>query len=107
MTVIECIPELTDLLFVIDTSQSNSNNINQSKDFVYNLVNKLSIGINDFQVAVITFSSIPTIEFDFNDFENNKSSILLSIQTIKAGNGSTNIVKALNMAEAVRLFLII
>ncbi|VDI26581.1 Hypothetical predicted protein [Mytilus galloprovincialis] len=101
VTVTECIPELTDLLFVIDTSQSNSNNINQSKDFVYNLVNKLSIGINDFQVAVITFSSIPTIEFDFNDFENNKSSILLSIQTIKAGNGSTNIVKALNMAEAV------
>ncbi|XP_071157270.1 uncharacterized protein [Mytilus edulis] len=101
VTVTECIPELTDLLFVIDTSQSNSNNINQSKDFVYNLVNKLSIGINDFQVAVITFSSIPTIEFDFNDFENHKSSILLSIQTIKAGNGSTNIVKALNMAEAV------
>ncbi|CAC5402101.1 unnamed protein product [Mytilus coruscus] len=101
VTVTECIPELTDLLFVIDTSQSNSNNINQSKDFVYNLVSKLTLGINEFQVAVITFSSNPTIEFDFNDFDNDKTSILLSIQTIKAGNRSTNIIKALNLAEAV------
>lgn len=80
------------------------NQLDKVRIFLQSLVSKLTIGINDFQVAAITFDFYSKVWFSFNEFYgllNPKSHILEALGKIKGNNGSTYTTSALNLGEQV------
>lgn len=80
----------TDIFFVLDGSGSiGSSNFEQVRRFETEFVSNLEIGPQDNQVGTIVFSSVGSIAFYLNSY-NNSNDVLSAIQTIPYPSGSTN-----------------
>lgn len=82
MFLSDCTFKPTDLVFVLDESGSvGETNFQLQNQFVAKLVEGFDIGINNTQVAVITFANTVVTEFYLNAF-NDKIQLLESIKHI-------------------------
>ncbi|XP_063427267.1 collagen alpha-1(XII) chain-like [Mytilus trossulus] len=98
-TVLPKCHDKIDLAFMIDASGSvGSANFRKMKSFVSNSVSHFTIGPNDAQVGVITFSSQPHFQFALNK-HTDKSSLSNAIQNIPYQSGGTNTDIALTYIE--------
>jgi hypothetical protein len=84
---IECCMEsckqALDLLFILDASGSiKLPNWKKQRDFVKNIVQKLSIGIDEVRVGIITFSTTVNIEANFLNYTN-KQDLIEKIEKLK------------------------
>lgn len=79
---------------------SESADFNRSLDFVSNIIQNLSIGPNDFQIAMITFSWNATLEFAFDEYSNNQS-LIDAVNGVAPEYGPTYLTEALTLAEQV------
>ena len=78
-----------DAIFLLDSSGSmNLSGFQMELDFVVNFTNYLAIGPNDFQIGVVTFSSVAYVEFHLNEFTD-KTALRSAIQSIQYKEGST------------------
>ena len=100
---LDCRPS-ADLLFIVDSSESQTKYLDDQKAFIRNITMRLPIGPDEFRVAIITYSFDGDIFFDFQKHKN-LSSLLLSIENIHEQRGSTFTVSALKMARQVCFFL--
>ena len=86
-----------DLIFVLDTSGSiGSENFNNAKRSIENIVSSLKIGPNNTRVAVIIFSTDVRLLFNLNAHPDN-ASLIQAIKRIPYTGGLTN------TAEAIRV----
>lgn len=79
---------------------SESVDFNRSLEFVTSIIQNLSIGPDDFQVAMVTFSWIATLEFAFDEYISNQS-FIDAVNDVTPENGPTYLTKALTLAEQV------
>lgn len=91
-------------MFLVDTSFSQKEAINQSVDFMTEFVKQIPIGLNDFQVSVVSFSLHPKMSFDFTTYQSN-SSLLSALSLIKSESGPTKTSDALQYASQVSNYL--
>lgn len=96
----DCRPGPADILFLIDSSSSGKNTLNKSVDFIEQFLDTLPIGPSDFQIAAITFSNNATLEFDFND-HNDNSSLRNAFRSITNKGHATYTDVALSLARDV------
>ncbi|XP_069135286.1 collagen alpha-6(VI) chain-like [Argopecten irradians] len=96
----DCRPGPADILFIMDTSYRNDKQLNDSKVSVKAIVNKLSIGADDFLAAVMTYSFEAKIEFSFDTFTD-KASMISSIDSITGILGPSYLDKALDKSNEV------
>lgn len=94
----DCRPGPADVMFLVDTSFSQKEAINQSVDFMTEFVKQIPIGPNDFQVSVVSFSLHPKMSFDFTTYQSN-SSLLSALSLIKSESGPTKTSDALQYAS--------
>ena len=86
-----------DLIFALDTSGSiGSENFNNAKKSIENIVSSLKIGPNNTRVAVIVFSTNVRVLFNLNRYSDN-ASLIQGIRRIPYTGGLTN------TAEAIRV----
>ena len=79
-----------DIFFVLDGSGSiGDTDFRQVRQFEYDFVDQLRIGPNDNQVGTIVFSSVGSVDFYLNQYEN-KLDILNHISNIIYPAGGTN-----------------
>ncbi|XP_033744266.1 collagen alpha-3(VI) chain-like [Pecten maximus] len=93
--------EYTDIVFVLDTSGSISNQGKlQAVNFIYNVTEWLTIGPDDILVSVVTFNTSPKEHFKLKQF-NNKSELLPQIKQVAYGNtrGTTDTAEALRFVR--------
>lgn len=94
----DCRPGPADVMFLIDTSFSQKEAINQSVDFMTEFVKQIPIGPNDFQVSLVSFSLHPKTIFNFTTFQSN-SSLLNALSLIESESGPTKTSDALQYAS--------
>ncbi|XP_060064712.1 collagen alpha-3(VI) chain-like [Ylistrum balloti] len=94
----DCRPGPADILFIMDASFSADKQFNDSKAIVTSIVNKLSIGIDDFHVAILKYSFDVSVEFSFNTYTN-KTAMIAAIDNITAIAGPSYLDKALDKAK--------
>ncbi|XP_052713224.1 von Willebrand factor A domain-containing protein 2-like [Crassostrea angulata] len=94
----DCRPGPADIVFVVDSSESAD--FTRSLDFVSNIIQNLSIGPNDFQIAMITFSWNATLEFAFDEYSNNQS-LIDAVNGVAPEYGPTYLTEALTLAEQI------
>ena len=87
-------------MFVVDTSSSVPNDVNKSIDFIEGFVRNVSIGLDNFQVGVITYNVEPTVLFDLNDHKT-EVGIIDALQTIRGHDAVTFTAPALRKAAEV------
>ncbi|XP_021341560.1 collagen alpha-5(VI) chain-like [Mizuhopecten yessoensis] len=97
---IDCRPGPADILFIIDASFSTEKHFNDSKATVTAVVNKLPIGADDFQIAVIKYSFDATMEFSFSTYTY-KADLVFAIDNISPTMGPSYVDKALKKANEV------
>lgn len=100
--IVDCRPGPADIVFVVDTSRSMGNTINKSIDYISQFLRKIPIGQDDFQVGAITFSIVPEILFDLDDYSSANDIITVLNQTARQ-DGATFTSVALNKAFEVRI----
>ncbi|KAL3875072.1 hypothetical protein ACJMK2_038010 [Sinanodonta woodiana] len=84
-----------DIVFLLDASSSEGDsNFQKQLDFVSRVVNDFSIGKNQVQVSMVTFSNTPRNEFYLNSYAN-KAQLLSQIQKVSYMQGGTNTDQAL------------
>ncbi|KAK3604612.1 hypothetical protein CHS0354_027465, partial [Potamilus streckersoni] len=84
-----------DIVFLLDASSSEgASNFQKQLDFVSRVVNDLSIGRDQVQVSMVTFSYNPRNEFYLNSYTN-KAQLLSQIQRVTYMQGGTNTDQAL------------
>ncbi|XP_043922666.1 collagen alpha-6(VI) chain-like [Protopterus annectens] len=89
------ISEVADVVFVIDSSGSISqNDFEIMKDFMNSLVNKSHVSKDGVQIGVLTYSDEPHIEFDLNK-HSTQSNVTDAIKKINLRGGNTYTAKAL------------
>lgn len=93
----DCRPGPVDIVFVVDTSSSVPNDVNKSIDFIEGFVRNVSIGLDNFQVGVITYNVEPTVLFDLNDHKT-EVGIIDALQTIRGHDAVTFTAPALRKA---------
>ncbi|XP_069127880.1 cochlin-like [Argopecten irradians] len=94
----DCRPGPADILFIMDSSYSTEKHFSDSKASVSAIVNKLSIGIDDYHVAVMTYSFDPRVEFSFDTFTD-KASMISAIDNVTGIPGPSYLNKALDKAK--------
>ncbi|XP_052077778.1 collagen alpha-1(XX) chain-like isoform X2 [Mytilus californianus] len=90
-----------DITFLVDTTGDvTQDEFKQVIDFIYNITSRLAIGPEDNRVALVTFNTIPTTQFDLNDISG-KVSLLNAIISTKNYNltGTRETHKALSHIE--------
>lgn len=93
-----CTPLPTDVIFVLDSSASQTESQFQAQlDFVYEFANNVNISDEEFQIAVITFSTQARVEIEFGQYSN-KEMLSQAIMDIKFRPGSTFTDKGLKTA---------
>ncbi|KAK3084780.1 hypothetical protein FSP39_018800 [Pinctada imbricata] len=93
----DCRPGPVDLLFVLDTSSSSRDDCDRIKDYMSTIVNQIPVGPDDFQIAAITYSFRPTLQWSFSQYSDNKT-VLQAIDTIHCTGGATYTGKAIEYA---------
>lgn len=93
----DCRPGPVDVVFVVDTSGSVANDVNKSTDFIEGFVRNVSIGLDNFQVGVITYNVEPTVLFDLDD-HTTEVGIIAALQTIRGHDAVTFTAPALSKA---------
>jgi uncharacterized protein YegL len=74
----------SDIVLAIDTSDSvDGSDLIEAIDFIYNVTKWLTIGSQDIQVAVVTYASDVTEQFDLDDYTTN-TTLLDAIQNLKS-----------------------
>lgn len=89
---------ITDIVYVIDISGSLSqSDLNYSVEFLHDITEYLTIGSSDIQISIVTFSSVSTILYDFNNLTT-LSDVLTSLLNLKSltTSGGTKTYLALN-----------
>ncbi|XP_069127881.1 collagen alpha-5(VI) chain-like [Argopecten irradians] len=99
----DCRPGPADILFIMDSSYSTEKHFNDSKASVTAIVNKLSIGTDDFLVACMTYSFDVTVEFSFDKFTD-KASVITAINRLTNKGGSSYLDKALTKSKQMLSF---
>ncbi|XP_069135285.1 collagen alpha-5(VI) chain-like [Argopecten irradians] len=84
----------------MDSSYSTDKHLNDSKSSITAIVKKLSIGIDDFHVAVITYSFDVTVEFAFNQFTD-KASVISAVNNLTGTRGPSFLDKALKKSKDI------
>lgn len=70
----ECQPYVADVVFVLDSSVSQtSTQFSKQLDFINNFIDHVVIGIENFQVAVITYSFNAKVEIELGKYNTNTS----------------------------------
>ena len=93
----ECTVSGLDLYFVLDESGSvGYSNYQLMKTFAYNIANSFTIGPNDVQIGLISYSSSARFRFYLNTYST-KSALLSAINSIPYTSGGTNTAGALNL----------
>ncbi|XP_029462348.1 collagen alpha-3(VI) chain isoform X2 [Rhinatrema bivittatum] len=89
--------ESTDLVFLIDGSNNvGHNNFLTTRDFLVNLIERLSVGEDQIRVGVVQYSSEPRTEFMFKSYTT-KADVLDAVKALSfKGGEETNIGAALN-----------
>ncbi|KAK3100158.1 hypothetical protein FSP39_015521, partial [Pinctada imbricata] len=94
-----CEVKKTDIIFLVDTSLSTgSDELDKQVNFMKNLLNKITISYEKFEVAVIKYSDVPVVDIHFNS-SLSKNEILRKFETIQLMNSSTNVGAALKTAH--------
>ncbi|XP_021341563.1 collagen alpha-5(VI) chain-like [Mizuhopecten yessoensis] len=96
----DCRPGPADILFIIDASFCTEKHFNDSKATVTAIVNKLPIGADDFQIAVMKYSFDATMEFYFSTYTD-KSDLISAIDNISPTMGPSYLDKALDKTKEV------
>ncbi|XP_052098934.1 uncharacterized protein LOC127733658 [Mytilus californianus] len=94
----DCRPGPADIVFIFDTSSSLVTNVNKSLDFITELINRILIGPDDFQVCVITHDFETNVFFDLDD-HNTASGMIAELQHIKGEDATTYTLPALQKAK--------
>ena len=85
-----------DIVFLLDSSGSvGSSNFHKMLNFVQNVSDTFTIGPNDVQIGVDTFSTGHKAEFTLNQYAN-KTAMLNAISHIGYHSGSTHTGEAVN-----------
>jgi receptor-type tyrosine-protein phosphatase Q len=97
VTISECSISGIDIYFILDESGSVGNsNYQQMKAFVHNTVDEFTIGADETQVGVLSYSSSATFRFYLNTYHN-KASLLTAIDNLPYSGGGTNTAGAINL----------
>ena len=68
-TTEECQPSVTDVVFVLDSSVSQTaHEFNKQLDFINKFVDHVVLGIENFQIAVITYSFEAKVEIELGQY---------------------------------------
>lgn len=98
MCDIKCEP--IDICWIIDESGSiGSSNFNRQRKFIRDVTASFDIGPNAMQIAAVRFDGDANVQFDFDDFNNNKNDILNAISNIPYNGGFTNPAEAFEKAR--------
>lgn len=93
---------ISDVVFVVDTSGSIAqSDFDMAIDFLYDVVNTLTIGTADVQISVVTFSDTTVDQFDLNHYTI-KANLLAAITALKSSIttlGGTFTADALNYVQ--------
>ncbi|XP_053382202.1 collagen alpha-6(VI) chain-like [Mercenaria mercenaria] len=96
-----CTPFPTDVIFILDSSASQTRDQFQIQlDFVRKFVEQINISWEEFQIAVITFSTDARVDINFNPYIN-KDALLNMIKEIDYRPGATFTDKGLKEAMEV------
>nr|DBA24890.1 TPA: hypothetical protein GDO54_012487 [Pyxicephalus adspersus] len=92
--------QLADIVFVIDSSSSISNDqFYTMKNFIIALVNKSEVGPNNVQFGALMYSNYPHKNFYLNEHKS-KQSVIKAIQDVPSIGGDTYTAKALEYAKS-------
>lgn len=90
---------VADIAFLVDASGSvGLDNVDKMKEFVYSVVEKLSIGRTDDRVGLVSYSSDPQLGFHLDSFFTKKD-INNAISAMQYRYGSTNTAAGLKMVR--------
>ncbi|XP_078336148.1 matrilin-1-like isoform X2 [Crassostrea virginica] len=95
---IDCRPGPADVMFLVDTSLSQSEAFNRTVDYMTRLVNQIPIGPDDFQIALVSYTFDPKLVFNFTTHLSN-STLVDALGLIKSERGPTMTSKALLYAS--------
>jgi hypothetical protein len=100
-------------VFVVDTSLSTTQTVfQQQKDFISDVVSRLTLADDNFKIAVASYGTYTNIDIGFDSYGNNKTLLLDKISKISFTNGTTDIRNAsysvkeiLNITRGVNQFV--
>ncbi|XP_021341564.1 uncharacterized protein LOC110442331 [Mizuhopecten yessoensis] len=98
----DCRPGPADIVIVLDSSSSAEIVLNASRSFAASVVERLSIDVDDFRIAILTYSVDVHLEFAFNN-HTNKTSLLTAIHNISSGSSASYLHTALRKASDILL----
>ena len=98
----DCRPGPADVMFLVDTSLSQSEAFNRTVDYMTRLVSQIPIGPDDFQIALVSYTFDPKLVFNFTTHLSN-SSLVDALSLIKSERGPTMTSKALLYASQVNI----
>ena len=98
----DCRPGPADVMFLVDTSLSQSEAFNRTVDYMTRLVSQIPIGPDDFQIALVSYTFDPKLVFNFTTHLSN-SSLVHALTLIKSERGPTMTSKALQYASQVNI----
>lgn len=96
--IVEC-KSSADIAFILDTSGSvGSRKFEGIKTFVKKMIDKLNVGEDFSNIAVVSYSDFPKLEFDLTSHQN-RDDLKLAVDKIKYRSGSSNTATALKMVS--------
>lgn len=88
---------MADIAFLVDASGSvGIDNVDKMKEFVYSMVEKISVGRSDDRVGMVSYSSEPQLGFHLDSFFTKKD-IINAVSAMQYRYGSTNTAAGLRM----------
>lgn len=77
---------------MVDTSYSTSEDMfQQQKDYITNVISRLTLSDEKFKVAVASYGSNTNIDVQFDSYSNNKTALLEQVSKLSFVNGTTDI----------------
>lgn len=77
---------------MVDTSYSTSEDMfQQQKDYITNVISRLTLSDEKFRVAVASYGSNTSIDVQFDSYSNNKTALLEQVSKLSFVNGTTDI----------------
>ncbi|XP_061768219.1 collagen alpha-1(VII) chain isoform X2 [Nerophis ophidion] len=92
-----CSKRKVDMVFLVDESSSiGANNFNKIKEFIFRVASYFPvIGPEGAQIAVVTFSDEPRIEFRLNDYKD-QNAVQRALRGLRYGGGNTKTGKGIS-----------
>ncbi|XP_062602671.1 mucin-5AC-like [Saccostrea cucullata] len=93
------VPTQVDLTFIVETSSNvNSAELRQTKNFIARIINGLVVSSSKVQVAVVTYGSQANVSFHLNSYSN-KIDVVSHIDSMPLSGGSVATSKALKLTR--------